>query len=314
MRSSLTLGRLDPGFSGDGGLAQSARFDAAPMAFAPNGDLYFADGKRIRKVTGAPPNQPAITGGGIVNAVSYASAAIAPGELVTIFGSGFGATELITNTLENNRLPTVLGRTKVLFDGRPGAIVAMTSTQINVFVPYSVVPGKSAAVIVQTDSAVSVPVIIPVVAAVPGLATADQTGSGPGAILNQDSSFNTAANPAARGSLVTLFGTGEGFVSPQLISGDLSISTPLSVAPVGPRDREHRRCPGGSLFCRRRPHAAGRSFTDQRQNPHRHQSRTRGHQSLHRRHRYVQGRNCRSEVTGGVTDQVTSQLARPCDT
>ena len=110
----------------------------------------------------------------------------------------------------------------------------MTPTQINVFVPYWVAPGKSTAVIVQTDTAVSSPVLVPVAAAAPGLATADQSGSGQGAILNQDSSLNSAANPAARGSVISLFGTGEGPVSPQLVSGDLSISTPFStpVAPV----------------------------------------------------------------------------------
>ena len=76
--------------------------------------------------------------------------------------------------------------------------------------------------------------VVPVVSAAPGLATADQSGSGPGAILNQDLSLNGPANPAARGSVISLFGTGEGLISPQLLSGDLSISTPYSttVAPV----------------------------------------------------------------------------------
>jgi uncharacterized protein (TIGR03437 family) len=128
----------------------------------------------------------------------------------------------------------VLGRTKVLFDGNPGAIVAMTPTQINVFVPYWVAPGKSTAVTVQTDTAVSSPVQVPVAAAAPGLAAADQSGSGQGAILNQDSSINSPANPAARGSVISLFGTGEGPVYPQLVWENLSISTPFStpVAPV----------------------------------------------------------------------------------
>jgi uncharacterized protein (TIGR03437 family) len=47
-------------------------------------------------------------------------------------------------------------------------------------------------------------------------------------VVNQDGSINSAANPAAAGSIVSLYGTGEGRVTPQLIWGDLSISTPYS--------------------------------------------------------------------------------------
>ncbi len=232
---AYTLGQPYPGYSGDGGPAQSARFNVSSGVFAPNGDLYLLDGTRIRKLTGLTPVKPAaIAGGAIVNALSYTGGAIAPGELISIFGSGFAASGLQVNALVNNGVPWVLDQTKVLFDGNPGAIVAMTPTQINVFVPYWVTPGKSTAVIVQTDTAVSSPVQVPVAAAAPGLATADQSGSGQGAVVNQDSSINSTANSAPRGSVISLFGTGEGPISPQLVPGALSLSTPYStpVAPV----------------------------------------------------------------------------------
>jgi uncharacterized protein (TIGR03437 family) len=196
------------------------------------------DSGRIRKISGASPARPAnITAGGIVNAVSYTGGGIAPGELIAIFGffaSGFPSADLQINAPENNRIPWVLGRTKVLFDGYPGAITAWSPTQINVFVPYWLTPGKPTVVTVQSDAAVSPPLPVPVVSAAPGLATTDQSGSGPGAILNQDLSLNGSANPAARGSIISLFGTGEGRISPQLLWGDQSISTPYStpVAPV----------------------------------------------------------------------------------
>jgi uncharacterized protein (TIGR03437 family) len=235
----FALGNSYAGYSGDGGFAQSARFNAAASAFSPvTGELYLLDGNRIRKLTGAAPARPGlIQAGGIVNAVSYTGGGIAPGELISIFGffgSGFPSAGLEVNVPENNRIPWVLGRTKVLFDGYPGAITAWSPTQINVFVPYWLEPGKSTAVIVQADTAVSPAVIVPVVSAAPGLATADQSGSGQGAILNQDLSLNGSANPATRGSVISLFGTGEGNVSPYLLWGDLSISSPYStpLAPV----------------------------------------------------------------------------------
>ena len=89
---AYSLGQPYPGYSGDGGPAQSARFNLSSGVFAPNGDLYLLDGIRIRKLTGLAPVKPAaIAGGAIVNALSYTGGAIAPGELISIFGSGFAA-------------------------------------------------------------------------------------------------------------------------------------------------------------------------------------------------------------------------------
>ena len=46
--------------------------------------------------------------------------------------------------------------------------------------------------------------------------------------------MNSRANPASRGSSITLFGTGEGVTTPPLPDGALVISTPYSTttAPV----------------------------------------------------------------------------------
>jgi uncharacterized protein (TIGR03437 family) len=62
----------------------------------------------------APLSAPRITGAGIVNALSYGGGSLAPGELVAIFGSNFGVTGLATYHAENNHVPPVLGRVKVL--------------------------------------------------------------------------------------------------------------------------------------------------------------------------------------------------------
>jgi uncharacterized protein (TIGR03437 family) len=226
------LGNLDTGFSGDGGPAMSARFtSASSLAFSPAGDLYIVDGNRIRKLSGisSAVSTPAIDSGGIVNAASYLGGAIAPGELVSIFGSNFGAENLETAAAGNNAYPSALGRTRVLFNGAPGAITAITPNQINVFVPANYPFDTTASVVVDVDAAVSQPVTVPVAAAAPGVSTADSSGSGQGAILNQDGSLNSAANPAAGGSIVSLFGTGLGLSTPQLPDGSLAISTPYPV-------------------------------------------------------------------------------------
>jgi uncharacterized protein (TIGR03437 family) len=59
----------------------------------------------------------------------------------------------------------------------------------------------------------------------PGLSTS---------ILNQDGTLNSSTNPAARGSIVSLYGTGLGAEVPQLPDGYLAISTPYSSPVLSP--------------------------------------------------------------------------------
>ena len=60
----------------------------------------------------------------------------------------------------------------------------------------------------------------------PGLFTANSSGSGEVAAANQDGSLNSQSNAAARGSVVTFYGTGAGQLSPAGIDGVL-VGAPL---------------------------------------------------------------------------------------
>jgi uncharacterized protein (TIGR03437 family) len=222
------LGYGAAGFAGDGGPLQSARLGVTGIALSPSGDVFLLDGNRVRKVTGEDPKiAPAITAGGVVNALSYSGGAIAPGEIISIFGSGLAAPGLAVNPIENNRIPVALGHTRVFVGGLYAPILSATPTQVNAIVPSSVTPGRPVDVAVQFDTAVSSPVSVPVAPAAFGLATLDGSGAGQGAILNQDGTVNSAANPAARGSIVSLFGTGAGESLPYLWHGYLVLSTPF---------------------------------------------------------------------------------------
>ncbi len=53
-------------------------------------------------------------------------------------------------------------------------------------------------------------VTVPVQATAPGIFAADGSGTGGGAILNQDYSLNVRLNPAARGSVIAIYLTGAG--------------------------------------------------------------------------------------------------------
>ncbi|MBC7926642.1 MAG: hypothetical protein H7039_13390, partial [Bryobacteraceae bacterium] len=66
----------------------------------------------------------------------------------------------------------------------------------------------------------------------PAWFTADSTGLGQIAALNQDGSLNRAGNGAVRGSVLVLYGTGEGLVTPLPASGGLVSELTRPVLPV----------------------------------------------------------------------------------
>jgi uncharacterized protein (TIGR03437 family) len=209
------------GYSGDGGPMQQAHVSAYSIARSPAGDLYVLDGERVRRISGRPPAAaPSIASGGIVNAVSYAGGPVAPGELISIFGSNLGGPGMIVNAAENNRVPFVAWRTKVFIGGAAAAISAVKENQVNAIVPWWVEPGKAADVVVLVDTAASAPVSVPVAATAPGVAAA---------ILNQDGSVNSRSAPAPRGSFVSLFGTGGGALTPAWYPMAVAVSPPFAL-------------------------------------------------------------------------------------
>jgi uncharacterized protein (TIGR03437 family) len=96
-------------------------------------------------------------------------------------------------------------------------------------VPYEIAGNTSVTISVSADYVGSSSITLPVAQSAFGLSTADASGSGQGAILNQDGSYNSDSNPAPVGSVVSLFGTGEGLTTPALPDGALVISTPYSI-------------------------------------------------------------------------------------
>jgi uncharacterized protein (TIGR03437 family) len=114
----------------------------------------------------------------------------------------------------------------------PAPLTYVSASQITCVVPYEV-HGKGATDIrVSYQGQTSGPFSLPSVAANPALFTANGSGAGPAAALNQDGTYNSPDNPAARGSTVVLFLTGEGQTSPPGITGRVTAMSPRPVLPV----------------------------------------------------------------------------------
>jgi uncharacterized protein (TIGR03437 family) len=69
-------------------------------------------------------------------------------------------------------------------------------------------------------------VTVPVQATAPGIFAADGSGSGGGAILNQDYSLNARLNPAAPGSVIAIYLTGAGVTNPPSVDGAITGAAP----------------------------------------------------------------------------------------
>jgi uncharacterized protein (TIGR03437 family) len=176
---------------------------------------------------------PSMSGGGVflhplgvLNAGGYAVGhPISPGELITLFGTGFPNQTVVAKTLP---LSTSLGGVQVLVNGTPVPMYSVTANQLGAIVPYSV-SGSSATVAVSSGSQQSNIVTMPVAASSPGVFTASQNGLGPALIQHADYTLVSEASPAKRGETVVIYLTGLGAVSPSIATGTAAPVNPLSV-------------------------------------------------------------------------------------
>jgi uncharacterized protein (TIGR03437 family) len=178
------------------------------------------------RMTVRPP-APWFPANGVTSAASYVSGAVAPGLVTAIFGHTFGPDALAGLTVTpSGTLSTSAGNTRVLFDGVPAPMLYSVKGTLATIVPYAVAGKATTSIEVEYQGVKSQPVSMPVVDAVPGILTLDQSGGGPGAILNQDFSINTSANPAPVGSVIQIFWVGGGQTTPVGETGKLASVTP----------------------------------------------------------------------------------------
>jgi uncharacterized protein (TIGR03437 family) len=172
---------------------------------------------------------PVLPAAGVVNAASFLSGPVAPGEIISLFGSALGPAAPVPAALTNPKLvaDSLVG-VRVTFDGVPAPLLYASSGQVNAVVPYSVAGETSTQLQVEYLGAFSAPVTLPVAATAPGIFSQAGSGKGPGAILNsRDESVNSASNPAARGDWVSIYATGAGVTNPTGVDGLLA-SAPLA--------------------------------------------------------------------------------------
>ncbi len=170
----------------------------------------------------------------VVNAASFLSGPVSPGEIVTITGTAIGPTTPVTMTLDQSgKVPTSLGSVQVMFNGTAAPLTYVSASQINAVVPYEVEGILSPYVQVTYQGQSSTAFALKSSATAPAIFTANGSGSGPTAALNQDYSYNSPTNPAPKNSYVVLYVTREGQTAPAGVTG--KITTLSSTPPLTPQ-------------------------------------------------------------------------------
>lgn len=160
---------------------------------------------------------------GVLNAASFLGGAVAPGEIVTVFGSGLGPAKLALYELtpDGQHLANSVRSVQVTFDGIPAPLIYVSGGQVSAIVPYGVA-GPVTRMVVSNGGIASAPVQLDVAPSAPALFTTNASGKGQAAAFNQDNSLNSAAEAAARNTIVQLFATGEGATLPDGEDGRLA--------------------------------------------------------------------------------------------
>ncbi len=164
------------------------------------------------------------------SAASLRLGPLAPGEIVTLFGSGIGPA---TSTVPNEGVSSpVLGGISVWFGALRAPLMYADQSQISAAVPFAIT-GESANVQVQKNGSVWGTAPVPIQPAMPSIFTVNWSGAGGGAVLNEDATVNDIDHPAARGSIVSLFATGAGQMNPPGVDGAVGKDpAQLAVLPV----------------------------------------------------------------------------------
>jgi minor extracellular serine protease Vpr len=173
--------------------------------------------------TGNARIPPAITAGGIVDGAAFtANRAVAPGSIISIFG-----TNLSDSSAGATQFPLPLGINGVAFSfdvpsagvSLPGRFHYVSSTQLNVQVPWELANYPSATVKVIINYTYSSTYSLNLATYAPGFFAYQSNGQSFASALDSTLAVVTATNPVARGTTVALYLNGLGPVNNQPADG-----------------------------------------------------------------------------------------------
>jgi uncharacterized protein (TIGR03437 family) len=145
-----------------------------------------------------------------LHGASYAAAPLAPGAIVSLFGNQLGPAYEMLGRIEAGRLASQLETVRVFVDGEAAPLLYAGSTQLVVVLPFPLAGKSRASMTVERYGRRTAARDLTIAAAAPGIFTLDASGRGPAAVINENGTINSAAAPAPRSSIVSVYLTGLG--------------------------------------------------------------------------------------------------------
>jgi uncharacterized protein (TIGR03437 family) len=210
------------GYMGDGGSAILGELNAPQgIAIASNGNLYIADsGNNAVRMLANGGYQLSIAAA--ANAASNLTGPVSGGQVVVFYGTGMGPATLAVGAIgSNGSYPTSLAGVTVTVGGHPAPILYASAAQTAVVVPFEV-SGVTTQVFMQYQGQFSAPFPVTLAQSTPGIFTANLSGQGQAAAINDANNvftYNNSANPANAGDYIEIYVTGAGQTSPAGVDG-----------------------------------------------------------------------------------------------
>jgi len=163
---------------------------------------------------------------GIVNSASFApiTNSVAPGEYVTLFGSGLGSSAQAA-TLP---LMTSLGSAQVPVDSVSSPLLATSPTLLQVLLPNETPTYSFATFQVTANGSQSGQVTVYTASTAPGVFTSTSNGIGPADVFHGNYSYVTQTSPAVAGETVFFYANGMGSTTPAVADGAAAPSSPAA--------------------------------------------------------------------------------------
>ncbi|MBI4443384.1 MAG: IPT/TIG domain-containing protein [Acidobacteria bacterium] len=170
---------------------------------------------------------PFVNRDGVVNGASFlpGTSPVAPGSIVSVFGANMASSIADAPSLP---LPRQLLNTSVVIGGILAPLFFAAPNQINAQLPEEIAGLSSVPVTIVSRGIAGNTVSLNVVSQNPGIFSLDDSGKGPGKVLNQDGTRNDPASPERIGNTLQVFATGLGDTNPSVTTGASAPSEPLS--------------------------------------------------------------------------------------